>query len=245
MGPRLVAAACVALSPPVAALAAGFGEGPAAVRGSPAAGHADGPPPGHTGGFGEPSCHRCHFDRPVNASGADVDVTGLPDAYRPGRSYRLEVRLRGAELERGGFQLSARCAGAGHAGRQAGVLEGDGSRVEIVEGTGEPYRGAENVEYARHTATGTKPTAPGEASWSVRWRAPRGRGGDGVGPPAGECGAVAVHVAANAANGDDSEFGDRIRLRSVRVDRGEDSRPGPPAELGAPMRRTRSGESDG
>jgi hypothetical protein len=26
----------------------------------------DGPPPGNTGGFGESSCHECHFDHPLN-----------------------------------------------------------------------------------------------------------------------------------------------------------------------------------
>lgn len=180
----------------------------------------DGPPPGHTGGFGEPSCHRCHFDRPVNPDGGELSLRGLPESYRPGMVYQLEVRAAGRTLRRGGFQLSVRCASGERQGEQAGVLEAPGDRAEVVEGEGEKYRGTAGVQYARHAEVGTKPDSSGEATWSVRWRAPSvaADADDGDGPA---CGRVVVHAAGNVGNGDASEFGDRIYLETVQVPRAE------------------------
>lgn len=170
----------------------------------------DGPPPGHTGGFGEPSCHRCHFDRPVDPPGGRMEVAGLPGRFEPGRPYRFEVRVSGQEVGRAGFQLSARCAAGPRRGEQAGSLEAVSGRVEVVEGAGEEYRGAAGVAYAGHTMTGTEPKGGDSVSWTVRWVAPEDPNG---------CSEVALHAAGNAANGDDSEFGDRIYLDTFRVAR--------------------------
>ncbi len=65
------------------------------------------------------------------------------------------------------------------------------------------------VAYAHQTVAGAAPASPGTARWTVEWTAPVG--GDGA------PGAVLVHVAANAANDDASEFGDFIYADSARV----------------------------
>ena len=39
------------------------------------------PPPGHTAGFGEPSCISCHLGNDVNAFGGSVTIEGLPDRF--------------------------------------------------------------------------------------------------------------------------------------------------------------------
>lgn len=201
-----------------AAAAWAAGDGPNGGGAGPA--YLDGPPPGHTGGFGEPSCHRCHFDRPPDPPGGALEVEGIPERYRPDSAYRIRVAVAAAELGRGGFQLSARCSSPGRRGQQAGRLEAPGRDAEVIEGTGEEYEGSAGVQYAQQSA-GAGPSADDTVSWSVRWRAPRaGDTGGGTGEtraPTEDCGEVAVHVAANAANGDDSEFGDRIYTDVFRV----------------------------
>ncbi len=158
------------------------------------------PPPGHTGGFSEPSCASCHFDHDLNEPGGSLEIRGLPEAYTPGERYLLSIVLRNPELRRGGFQLAIRDAG----GAQAGELGVRDAGVEVVEAGG--------VRYAQHTRTGSRPVDAGVARWTVVWLAP-----DRIGE-------VTLNVAANAANGDASEFGDRVYLRELRV--GEVARSG-------------------
>lgn len=86
----------------------------------------------------------------------------------------------------------------------------------MVPGTGEEYGGAVGVQYAQHTRLGTEPTSGDTAAWSVRWRAPGGERGD-TSITGDSCGHALVHLAANAADGDDSEFGDRIHVDTFRV----------------------------
>ncbi len=115
--------------------------------------HPDGAPPAHTGGFGEPSCHACHFDAPVTDDG--VRIAGLPDRFSPGERYTLELVLEHAEMRTAGFQLSAR----DRDGRQAGSLEpDDGSTARARQG---------GVDYLGHTRAG-------DGRWRFSWTAPDG-----------------------------------------------------------------------
>jgi hypothetical protein len=190
----LVAAAAAAILP--------------AILPRPAGGNAEGPPPGHTGGFGEPTCRACHFDAPEEPEAGALVVDGVPAVYRPGAEYAITVTLRDPRLESAGFQLAARFAGeesgagasgGAEGGHQAGRLLASGPRVEIVE-QGEPP-----VLYARQTLAGAAPEGDREASWTVRWIA-----------PAEPAGPVLFHAAANAANDDDSELGDAVHAATAR-----------------------------
>ena len=174
------------------ALAAGT-----AAAGS-ARGHAAypfGAPPGLTGGFGEPTCTQCHFDGTLNGGGGSLSVEGLPERYAPGETYRLIVRLRQGEMGAAGFQLAART----EAGAQAGRLAGGDGRAQVQDGPG-------GVQYAGHTEAGSAPTEAGTAAWTLAWTAP---------PPG--AGPVRVHVAANAADGDDSPLGDHVYASEFAV----------------------------
>ena len=93
-----------------------------------------GPPPGHTGGFGEPTCRACHSDSGLNELGGDLSIGGVPAAFEPGRRYELEVVLRRAGMLRAGFQLAARYQGVGMVpgGAQAGVLASSDDRTAVV-----------------------------------------------------------------------------------------------------------------
>ena len=159
----------------------------------------DGPPPGHTGGFGEPTCRACHSDAGLNEPGGDLAISDAPAAFEPGRTYELEVVLRRAGMLRAGFQLAARVAEGAAAGAPAGVLTPSDGRTAVVWDT------VSHLGYIEHTTAGTA-VVSGAARWAVRWTA-----------PAQARGAVAFHIAANAANDDDSPLGDFIYASAVRV----------------------------
>ena len=158
-----------------------------------------GPPPGHTGGFGEPTCRACHADDEPNPAGGSIDVIGFPDAYTPGNAYDVRIRLRGKDLGRGGFQMAIRFTENPHAGTNAGELTALDARASVT--TAEKS----GVQYAQHLLAGITPLWTDSTEWTVHWTAPAVAGS----------GPVVLHVAANASNYDDSEYGDRIYNTSL------------------------------
>lgn len=153
----------------------------------------DGPPPGHTGGFGEPTCRVCHFEHALNAPGASLDVEGWPDEIIPDALYRLTVRVGGEGIGAAGFQMSARFASGLRAGSNAGMLKSIDDRTAVRRDA------RTGIAYAQHVESSIAPSSGDVVEWVVDW----------VAPSAAEE-AILLHVAANAANGDASEFGDRI-----------------------------------
>lgn len=128
--------------------------------------YAEHPPLGHTRGFGEPTCHACHFGGEVNGGDGTLAVDGLPESVRPRPSYRLTVTLA-AEMKRSGFMLAVRHPD----GRQAGLLAPvDTARVSV----GTPD--SASVQYAYHTLEGRRcSTQVGRRGrCSGRLRTPRG-----------------------------------------------------------------------
>ena len=164
------------------------GFAPVALRSYP-----NGPPPAHTGGFGEPTCQICHAQSAVNAREGWLGVEGVPEVYEPGRTYRLTVSVGRAGLGASGFQMSARYATGPAPGSNAGELTSIDARTEVqrVDSTG--------VSYAHHREAGSVPLSKDSTGWSIEWTAPHRAGG-----------AIAFDVAANAGDGDASEFGDWI-----------------------------------
>ncbi len=155
----------------------------------------DGPPAGHTGGFGEESCATCHFDNPVNDGEGEVRVSGFPERYEPGETYTVTVEVRRPGIALGGFQAAVRFAEGERAGRQAGSVRLTDERVTLLE--------TDSVTYLQHTVEGA--SVEGDlARWSFEWTAPSKAGGKAV-----------LHAAGNAGNGDDSVFGDYIYLAEV------------------------------
>lgn len=170
------------------------------VHGSGVAVNVHSPPPGHTGGFGESTCQFCHLDYELNEEGGELTLLGLPpDGFEPDSTYRLTLRLVHPELRRAGFQAAARFASGKRRGEQAGTLvPGEGQEVQSPSYT--------PVSYLNHTRDGVEPTDDGRREWSFQWSVP----GD-------LAASVVFHVAANAADGDESEWGDRIYADSIVV----------------------------
>jgi hypothetical protein len=178
----------------------------AAVCAAAAGAYRTGPPPGHTGAFGEPDCGACHFDAARNDTTGRLRLSA-PDAYRAGHSYEIAVTLRHPAIPSAGFQLAARFLDGPRAGAQAGTLEASGPRTRV-------QIGENDVAYASHTEAGVTPREADIASWTISWTA----------PPEGA--AVALDVAAQVSNDDDSEFGERLYL-ARRIIPAKGQPPGP------------------
>ncbi|WP_419938178.1 choice-of-anchor V domain-containing protein [Candidatus Palauibacter sp.] len=158
--------------------------------------HIEGPPPGHTGGFGEPTCAACHFGAPLNAPGATLEVFGIDDGYRPGQRHPVTIRFQSFDMLAAGFQGSFRFEDGDRRGAGAGEIRPLDDRVTVVPGEdGDP-------EYVQHTRAGSAPV-DGVAEWTFEWRAP-----DADAP-------VVLHLAANSGGGDDSPLDDLVYTASL------------------------------
>jgi hypothetical protein len=102
-------------------------------------------------------------------------------------------------MARAGFELAARFADAPRAGAPAGTLHAPDERVRVTR-AGEPQ-----VDYAHHTRPGSASPAADSAVWRVHWTAPA------AGAP------VVFHLAGNAADGDESQFGDHVYTATART----------------------------
>lgn len=158
-------------------------------------GYSDGPPPATTGGFGEPTCHKCHFDSPPSAN-SDSLVLDAPSGFEPGKAYVISLRVAQKGMKSAGFQLSARFT---ESGGQAGSLRPLDGRT----GLGSADMGP--VLYIQHTREGQKLTGDAQNKWQFEWEAPN------------QHAPVIMHVAANAANHDASEFGDLVHTLQVTI----------------------------
>ena len=165
------------------------------------AAHLDGPPPAHAGGFGEPTCHECHWENPLNDPAGTLTLSGVPESYTPGQSYALDITLTRPDLGRGGFQLTARFADGDGTGRQAGMLRPVSSRTTTIRGEDS------DIQYAQQTNAGSEVATPNTTRWTVEWAS-----------PTGPVRRIIFHLAANAGNDDDSDLGDFIYTTELRVE---------------------------
>ncbi len=150
-----------------------------------------------TGGFGEQTCHSCHFDYDLNMEGGSLQLHGVPETYDPGSSYELKVELQSEILEVGGFQMTTRFED----GSQAGTFSWEGDRLMYTPSV------TDSVKYLQHSTEGTAPVQNRKASWTFTWSAPE--------TPAGD---VIINIAANSGNDDDSAFGDWIYVKEIAVE---------------------------
>jgi hypothetical protein len=150
----------------------------------------DGAPARVTGGFGEDSCYVCHWNGPENDGVGSLRVLGLPDRYEAGRSYPLTLELERPGMNVAGFQMTIRTLADTTQAGTFHVPDGEGERLTVVTDR--------DVEFAQHLEGGTVLHAPGASRWTVKWTAPAHRG------------AVALHVAALAGDGDRSQMGDHV-----------------------------------
>jgi hypothetical protein len=185
-------------SAPVAAILISFAASsllfPAATASS------NGPPPAKTGGFGEMTCHECHWENEVNEPPGTLVLTGVPETYTPGAAYMITVSVSHPETKRAGFELSARVDGSTEPGSAAGTLRARDSLTQVMEDQG--------VGYISQTDEGSKAVDRQQGKWTFEWTAPSAPS------------PVVFNVAANAANGDASPLGDHIYTAAVTTTAG-------------------------
>jgi len=153
-----------------------------------------------TGGFGEETCHSCHFDYDINDERGSLTVEGLGETYEPGEKYELTISVESERLEVGGFQMTARFEN----GSQAGKFTWSGDHLTLTPGIND------DIQYLQHSASGTRPTSDRSVSWVFTWDA-------AIQDPS----TVIFNIAANAGNDDFSAFGDWIYVQEITV------KPGP------------------
>lgn len=133
----------------------------------------------------EEGCNECHFDAGATLESEALAIAGLPDGIDPGAVYRLTLSLRADEMYRAGFLLTARQNGA-PAGRFTALDD----------------RASTQGAQARSTERGAELEGPGLAEWRLEWTA-----------PAVLEGPVSFELWGNAANDDQSPFGDATHFR--------------------------------
>ncbi len=160
--------------------------------------HVAGPPPAHTGGFGEPTCRSCHLGLALNDPRGSLEIEGLDEGYEPGAAHRVSITVRGEGMGSAGFQAAFRVLKGDQSGAAAG-------RVVVLDEHARLVRDpATGVEYIQHTGAGTE-LVYGVGQWVFEWVAPK----DDV--------TVVLHVAANSANGDNSPLEDLILASSLEL----------------------------
>ncbi|MGM0546573.1 MAG: choice-of-anchor V domain-containing protein [Bacteroidota bacterium] len=150
-----------------------------------------------TGGFGEETCRSCHFDYDLNPEGGSLSVSGIPEKISEGEQIEIQIEVKREELGAAGFQLSARYED----GSQAGSFD-----IEKNERLMFSDEVPDSLQYVQHMNEGTNPSEENKNRWMGRWQAPESPKGP-----------IIFNIAANAANGDQSEFGDYIYADEIEV----------------------------
>jgi uncharacterized protein (TIGR03437 family) len=160
---------------------------------------------------GGATCTACHRGNDLNSPGGFVRIEAVP--YRPGEKQTVRVTVSHPEAQRWGFQLTARLASdatqkagaftvipngplkvrCAPAGRDATLTEPCGNEVEFIEHGGTP-------DSTFGGSNGTK-------TFELEWTAPEGA----------NVGDVVFYAAGNAANGNNTNTGDRIYNTSLRI----------------------------
>lgn len=149
----------------------------------------------YTGGFGEQSCHSCHFDYELNQPEGELIVSGIEEIYKARKEYKISLMVKREDMSRAGFQMTARFEDGSQAG--SFTITDELTTTPNIEN---------GVTYLQHAAG--KVEAEGvEKKWQITWTAP-GQSSD----------SVIFNIAANAANGDASEFGDWIYVKEIEVE---------------------------
>src|SRR5690349_4245024 len=97
-------------------------------------GYITGPDPGVNGIFGPTvtcAMSGCHDDRPMNATGGSLTLSGLPAQWVPGQAYPLTVTIQRTGAVLYGFELSAVVDSNN---QQAGTFTPGSARVKIITG---------------------------------------------------------------------------------------------------------------
>jgi hypothetical protein len=164
-------------------------------------GYSDGPPDGHTGGNGEPTCAKsgCHDNAEPN-SGSGRGFVDAPPTYIPGEVVQMTIRIDDL-VKRFGFQIKA-VDSAGNSTGTFKLQQEEFTQMSEKDGT----------VYIKQTEEGS-----GTNGWPVEWTAP-GKG----------TGTVTIYGAFVGANNDSSPDHDSVYLfqHNITEEKTGDDSPG-------------------
>lgn len=86
-------------------------------------------PGAFTGGFGEESCHSCHFDYALNPESGSLSVEGIPSIFEAGKTYSFTISVEREKLGQAGFQISSRFDD----GSQAGFFDATSDNLQFTD----------------------------------------------------------------------------------------------------------------
>ncbi|MFN7923849.1 MAG: choice-of-anchor V domain-containing protein [Bryobacteraceae bacterium] len=157
----------------------------------------DGAPAGMTNAPGESNCTSCHGGTPNSGPGrVRIEMDG-GTTYTPGVKVKLRVIIEDPAARRWGFQLAAR-NGDGNT-QKAGELASSDNQTQVLNESGS--------QWITHTSAGTRRGTANGVTFQFDWTPP-------------QSGAVTLYAAANAANNNGNETGDRIYATSLDVNSG-------------------------
>lgn len=159
-----------------------------------------GPDPGHTGAPGDQTCaiSGCHVGTALNGGGGNVTLTSAAGTtYTPGQQQTLTITITDSKAKIYGFQMTARLDSNPTGGQAGDFIAGAQQMVLCARGdlkpNGKLCPANESIEFIEHNQPFTSNTI------NVTWT-----------PPSSDAGSVTLYVAVNAANNDNTNFGDHI-----------------------------------
>ena len=160
-------------------------------------GYASGPPVRRTGAPGDPTtCTECHTGTAVGSS-VQISFVDGTNTYTPGQTKRVRVNVTDTATAYG-FQATARLVSNLSNGQAGSFQPGEGMQVLCEDDRPRPASGScaasAPVEFIEHSSP-----RRGSGTFEFDWVA-----------PSTDVGQVRFYVAANAANGNGQQTGDRI-----------------------------------
>jgi len=155
-------------------------------------------PPANRNGLSGIFCTLCHRTNELNSGPGSVRIVGLPSAWLPNETYRLQVIVSDPIAIRFGFQFSATGANGDQAGDLIPATDG---RTQIVTGTVND----KVVQFIEHNSVGSTIGSSNIFQFSFRT------------PADPSFGSIRFNVAGNAANGNGANTGDFIYATEVTL----------------------------
>jgi uncharacterized protein (TIGR03437 family) len=170
-----------------------------------------GPPPGSAGPPSDLTCSspQCHG----NIAGTGNVAINFPNGltYVPGVKQHIVVTITDPVQQRWGFQATVRPS-SNPRSSQAGNFDSTDSNTQVVcqddsqKTAGQPCAMSPNFQFIEHTTEGTRLGTPSPVSFGFDWT-----------PDTSTTGNLLFYVAANAANGDGTQYGDHVYYKTATL----------------------------
>lgn len=165
---------------------------------------ARGPLPRHTGAPGDQTCVRCHVGTALNGGGGNISLTASTGtSYTAGQTINFTLTITDSNARVYGFQASARLDSNPASAQAGNLVPAAGQHVICEDGQNRPASGCAAsgpVQFLEHDAPFQTNTI--NFSWTA---------------PSADASPVTIYVAANAANGNGNNTGDRIYTTSLKL----------------------------